>query len=387
MEKRLHQFSICLMLVLAVGWSTQLHASTLIDGLYYDLNSKDKTAVLTSNGNASSDYASLTDVKIPSAVTYGGISYTVVSIKSNAFTNCSGLTSISIPATVTVVDYGSFNGCKGLKNVTLEDGNAPLLLQCHYENRTLGYGQTGSGLFHSCSIENLYIGRNIVEDSIRGNKWIYRFPYEYGYSPFYDNASITRVTIGNKVTDLPAYLFYGISGISTMELPHVKKIGAHCFDGAAKMTTLSLGDALTHVGDYAFKGCSNLTNLAFPTTTKLLGEGAFYDCNTITSTSFANGCQLDSIDSLCFYNCYALTAFKCPKTVSYIGNSAFENCKKLVTIVLGEKMTAINKATFKGDVALSEMTVNEGVTSIYDEAFYNCEGIAVYSLPQSLITI
>lgn len=32
-------------------------------------------------------------------------------------------------------------------------------------------------------------------------------------------------------------------------------------------------------------------------------------------------------------------------------------------------MTAINKATFKGDVALSEMTVNEGVTSIYDEAF------------------
>lgn len=65
MEKRLHQFSICLMLVLAVGWCTQLHASTLIDGLYYDLNSKDKTAVLTSNGNASSDYASLTDVKIP----------------------------------------------------------------------------------------------------------------------------------------------------------------------------------------------------------------------------------------------------------------------------------------------------------------------------------
>ena len=56
-------------------------------------------------------------VDIPSIVKHDGVDYAVTSIGENAFTNCSGITSVTIPSSVTNIENGAFDGCTGLTDV------------------------------------------------------------------------------------------------------------------------------------------------------------------------------------------------------------------------------------------------------------------------------
>ena len=50
-------------------------------------------------------------VDIPASVKHDGVDYAVTSIGENAFTNCSGMTSVTIPSSVTNIEDGAFDGC------------------------------------------------------------------------------------------------------------------------------------------------------------------------------------------------------------------------------------------------------------------------------------
>lgn len=59
------------------------------------------------------------DVDIPETVTYSGKTYTVTSISYEAFSGCSGMTSITISNSVTNIGSYVFYGCSGLTSVTI----------------------------------------------------------------------------------------------------------------------------------------------------------------------------------------------------------------------------------------------------------------------------
>jgi hypothetical protein len=46
----------------------------------------------------------------------------VTSIGRNAFSNCSGITAVTIPNSVTSIGLGAFEGCRGLTSVTIGSG-------------------------------------------------------------------------------------------------------------------------------------------------------------------------------------------------------------------------------------------------------------------------
>ena len=88
----------------------------VVDGIYYNKLS-DKTVEVTYRGN---DYGSYKgSVSIPEAVQYNGVSYSVTEIGSNAFTSCTGLTSVTIPNSVTEIGSNAFSSCTGLTSVTI----------------------------------------------------------------------------------------------------------------------------------------------------------------------------------------------------------------------------------------------------------------------------
>ena len=90
-------------------------ASVEIDGIWYNLVSKTKTAEVTKK--PSGEYSGA--IVIPEKVTYNGAEYSVTSIGKGAFYNCSGLTSITIPNSVKSIGDVAFCYCTGLTSVII----------------------------------------------------------------------------------------------------------------------------------------------------------------------------------------------------------------------------------------------------------------------------
>ena len=81
-----------------------------INGIYYNLSTETNTAEVTKNPNYYSNYYS-GEIVIPESVNYEGTSYSVTSIINDAFQECTGLTSITIPNSVTEIGDRAFYGC------------------------------------------------------------------------------------------------------------------------------------------------------------------------------------------------------------------------------------------------------------------------------------
>lgn len=316
-------------------------------------------------------------------------------ISDAAFANCKSLESINIPGTVGTVgttqtsgsDKLPFYNCASLKSVKFEDGTLPLTLGVWYRD---GYDELqGCGLFDSCPLEEVYIGRNIsykkVGYAFGHERDFSESPIRYGYSAFYNQPKLAKVTISSTVTEIPAYLFYKNASLTLTSLPKVKKIGASAFQNCSKLTTLNLGQDLQVVGNDAFNGCSNVTKLTFPDATTTIGARAFQNCSSVTEVSV--GKSLKTIGASAFLNCKSFTALLLPDEFTTMGESAFEDCIKLTVAKLGKSLTAVPARAFKNCIALSEMRVPATAKSMGDEAFYNDYTLAVVSMKEGLETI
>lgn len=327
----------------------------------------------------------------------------LLTIGDAAFAN-SSLEMISIPGTVTQVgNYRKesstdpstlpFYGCSSLKEVRFEDGKEPISLgsYCRYYYYSGKYDQyykydtdNSYGLFSSCPLEEVYVGRNITylentDYSFEAN------PQYYGYSAFYNQPKLAKITISPSVTKIAPYLFYKNAAITMTELPKVKEIGRSAFEECSKLTTLNLGQALETVGDCAFQNCTNVTKLTFPDATTAIGSSAFARCSSVTEITVGQG--LKSVGDYSFFDCGSFTALVLPDKFSTMGGSAFEGCRKLTNAKLGQSLTSVPNNAFKNCIALSEMNLPATVKSIGDQAFYNDSTIAVVTMREGLETI
>ena len=149
----------------------------LVDKSITNVSVSDLTGMTRIGSNAFFDCSSLTSIMIPDSVT---------SIESSAFYNCSSLTSIMIPDSVTSIESSAFNGCSSAASITI--GN--------------GVTKIDSYVFSRCS-------------------------------------SLAGITIGNGVTSIERY----------------------AFSSCSSLTSITIGNGVTSIGDRAFIGSSTNTEL------------------------------------------------------------------------------------------------------------------------------
>ncbi|MBQ7307530.1 MAG: leucine-rich repeat domain-containing protein, partial [Clostridia bacterium] len=130
------------------------------------------------------------------------------------------------------------------------------------------------------------------------------------------------VNIGNKVKDIPAYLFYSSTKIQSM--PNIKEIN---FVEDSIVTT---------IGTNAFSNLANLTKANISSTTTNIESSAFANASKLESIDLKN---VELIGSYAFSGCSTLKTVTIPATVTSIGVCAFKDCANLTRANIYPKLS------------------------------------------------
>ena len=119
MKKLLSRTIPLILILLAIPLSASAY-DFKVGGIYYIILEDGKSVAVTDKSLDDNSYSG--SVEIPSKVTYSGTTYSVTLIDAYAFSECTDLTSVTIPNSVTKIGYGAFQNCTGLTSVTIPNG-------------------------------------------------------------------------------------------------------------------------------------------------------------------------------------------------------------------------------------------------------------------------
>ena len=75
------------------------------------------------------------------------------------------------------------------------------------------------------------------------------------------------------------------------------------------------------------------------------------------------------------------------RRVTSIGNQAFYNCSSLKSITIPDSVTSIGDWTFHYCTSLTSITIPDSVTSIGDDAFHDCSSLKSITIPDGVTSI
>ena len=392
-------FTLLLAVAASVG---TMFASTKIGDLYYNLDATNQTAEVTSQSSSYPYWSTtITTANIPSSVTYNSVSYSVTSIGSRAFEECTGLTSVTIGNSVTSIGDRAFSGCSGLTSVTISNSVTSI----------------GEYAFSGCSG---LTGKLVIPNSVT-NIGDGAFCYCTGLTSveapagFFDVSEVlwpyytkilNHVTVnGGELTE-NALLFINRSykTLQTLDVSGVTntEFADEAFKGYYNLQQLALPEGLQKVSYMMVAGCKNLQSINIPASVEEIEQSAFEDCRSIKSITFggssagapgrfnapaASASQLKKIGNWAFYNAHELQHLDIPEGVTEIGDGAFYGCTYLEDMTLPASIQAIGDNCFALCTKLTKITVNSVTPpSIQAKTFFDVKRQIPVYIPDEAVS-
>ena len=280
----------------------------------------------------------VTEIVIPEEIE--GVA--VTGIQGYAFSDCTDLSYVYIPASIKTMQSGVFRGCSKLSRIDVD-------------NTSTSY-KSIDGVLYTSDMEL------------------------YAYPTGKEGSSYTLET-GTK--SVWPYAFSGAS-IESIVLPHtVTEIGQGAFNGA-KLKSVELPDSVTTVGEGVFSSCKELVSAKLSQNLKSLSYNMFNNCPKLNTVDIGDGTS--SIGGNAFYACESLKNISLPQNLKTIGSAAFAYCASLETLALPNGMSTIENGVFLHS-GIKHLVIPDGVTTIVGYAFGECSRLESLTIPASVNSI
>ncbi len=315
----------------------------------------------------------VTDLVIPESIT---------AIKQLAFFYCGSIKSLTIHDNLTSIGHYAFQNCDGMESVTIGDSVTSI----------------GDSAFRSCSS----LTSVTIPDSVTtiGD-------YAFAYC-----SSLTSVTMGKGIETVGGYAF---SNCSSLNAVHISDLASWCnidfvnpisngfslvanplvyacnlYLNGGLITELVIPESVTEIKFLTFTGCS-ASNIVFHDNIKSIGPCAFSRCENIENLVIGNG--VEYIGNVAFGRCPKLTSVTMSENIASYGYNVFLECYNLVEFK-GVYATEDGRALAVNNILLvyanasgSEYTIPDGITAIYQGAFFNCVNLRSVTIPESVTGI
>jgi len=184
-------------------------------GLAFIVNDEGTSVSVTRIDDGEDNYSELTSIVIPSSVVHSGKEYPVTGIKTNAFSKCQSVESVTLPGTIVAVGDNAFSDCPKLNKVNVSD----LKAWCGID-----FANEAANPLYPRYIHTAYGTPPTI---------FYRYK-----QLVIDGAESSHLIIPDGIENIKAHAFVGFSG-----------------------TELTLPSTLKSVGKGAFASCKNLKNI------------------------------------------------------------------------------------------------------------------------------
>ncbi|MBR7008273.1 MAG: leucine-rich repeat protein [Ruminococcus sp.] len=325
----------------------------------------------------------------------------LLSIGDNAFSGCTKIKEISIPATTRFMGNNVFTNDSALEKVTFA---AKSVLK-----------RVGNSVFQSCSaLSKVYFGT--VENTLPSSL------VEAGTSMFSGCKTIQTFRIPKGLKYISDMMFQNCSALNKVTFENgsvCKWVGMSAFENCTSLTDITVADSVKGLGSAAFKGCKVLKNCVLPDGLVYLSTyknnsyrnyvdtpdldpyvgidrydksddnsyngdtagGAFAGCevlsiSTKTKKAASNQIIIPSkviyIPQQTFAACTGITSVDM-SGVKDIGKAAFQNCIKLPKVTVPDAVRIIRPSVFQGCSALKSVVYSKNLLWIYTQAFKDCK--------------
>lgn len=234
-----------------------------------------------------------TVVVIPSKI--NGV--TVTTIGTDAFLGLN-ITSVTIPANVTEIGSNAFADCTNLTSVNYAGD---------WSNLTI---QSGNPAVQDAANEQLFDfaftpdNTAVIVIRYEGTAADVTIPSRYKGKPVtmidhaaFHNSAVTSVTIPDSVTSIPDSAFGFCSQLTNISIPNsVTYIGFSAFNSCTSLKSITLPSSLSTIQSTAFYNCGNLETIRIPVSVTFIGNYAFAGCpSSMTVTYPGSKTQWDAI--------------------------------------------------------------------------------------------
>ena len=359
-----------------------------------------------------SDCTGLTSVTLPSSITR---------IPNGAFRGCIGLEDFTVPKQITGISYNSFEGCINLRTITF-DCDVISVPECAFESFTKlervqftsSSVEIGGRAFKGCTALKVVTFPNSMEKLVLQDYYDY-----YNHHGVFENCtalevcvlpssvdvfvleedvfagcrSLTSITLASTLNEISPGLFYNCSSLNEIDIPkNVQSIGGSAFSGCSSLTEITVPENVTSIGSSAFLGCIGLININLPENLIMIGSSAFEGCTGLKDVTVPKG--VTSIGWWAFQDCSNLKkiTFHCDSI--FLSDNLFDGAYQLEEVVFTGQSVEIEGRTFKGRTALKRVIFPNSMEKLVLQDYYdyynhhgvfeNCTALEVCTLPSSV---